>query len=133
MVLSRTLLAASAILSLAVAHAPQQMGKRAPFKAVGIEKNKEGFGSEPFAVDDFQAGFAPEASVGKKNASVPLLKDRSMELYERQSCDAGYWYCSAFGRCCPRTSNCCSYGYCIDPADTCCPDGPWSVVLPCSH
>lgn len=30
---------------------------------------------------------------------------------------------TGFGRCCPRTTNCCSYGYCIDPAETCCPGG----------
>lgn len=92
MILYHRLLAVSAIASVALAHVPD-MGKRAPFDAVGIEKNKEGFGSEPIANDDSQAIFA-EAQTGKKNATMPQLKDRSLELVDRQSCDAGYWYCS---------------------------------------
>jgi hypothetical protein len=30
---------------------------------------------------------------------------------------------SAFGRCCPSTTECCPYGYCIEPDRTCCPGG----------
>lgn len=93
MVRSKNLLVIGALFSFAFAHAPE-MGKRAPFQAVGIEKNKEGFGSEAVAEDENLAVFAPPSQLGKKNATMPQLKDRSLELVDRQSCDAGYWYCS---------------------------------------
>ncbi|KAF2184578.1 hypothetical protein K469DRAFT_688587 [Zopfia rhizophila CBS 207.26] len=111
----------STVLALTLAHA-SDLGIRAPFEAFGVEKN--GLGGEQVADNDWQAGFAPAAQLGEKNASEPMLKDRSLDLVNRQSCQSGYWYCSAFGKCCPRSSLCCSYGYCIDPDDTCCPDGP---------
>ncbi|KAF2474420.1 uncharacterized protein BDR25DRAFT_340893 [Lindgomyces ingoldianus] len=124
MVLSRYILAASAILSLALAHAPN-LGVRAAFgnQAFGIA-NEEGLTPEVIAEDEYQAEWAPAALSHEKNASQPLLKDRSLELHGRQlTCNPGYGYCSAFGRCCPDTTLCCSYGYCIAPADTCCPNG----------
>lgn len=89
----QSLFFAAALLHLASAHNPV-IGKRAPIQAVGIEKNKEGFGSPATAIDEAQAALAPPSLEGKKNATVPQLKDRSMELVDRQSCDAGYWYCS---------------------------------------
>ncbi|KAF2490349.1 hypothetical protein BU16DRAFT_149913 [Lophium mytilinum] len=92
---------------------------RAPFEAFGIVKEQE-----EATTNEYAANFAPHATLGEKNASLPLVKERSLELEERQTCNPGYGYCSAFGRCCPSTDNCCPYGYCIDPADTCCPDGP---------
>ncbi|KAH7390444.1 hypothetical protein BKA66DRAFT_35294 [Pyrenochaeta sp. MPI-SDFR-AT-0127] len=100
-----------------------ELEKRAPFEIFGIQKNAEGFGSEPLAEEEAQAAFAPAAERHEKNVTMPLLQDRSLELTERQTCNTGYWYCPTFGRCCPRTNNCCSYGYCIDPAETCCPGG----------
>lgn len=97
MVHSRILLAASAILSLARAHAEL---KRAPFEAVGIEPNQEGFGA-PVAENEELAAFAPPSLLGEKNATVPLLKDRSLELVDRQTCGAGFGYCA------------CMFGYVI--------------------
>jgi hypothetical protein len=85
------LLTASAISSLAFAHL--ELGKRADFEAAGIKRNEEGFGSEPVFQNDEPAAFL-EALRDEKNLTVPLLQDRSMELYGRQSCETGYWYCS---------------------------------------
>lgn len=87
-------LVASALAFLAAAHGPN-LGKRAPLKAFGIEKNKEGFGSEPIANDDSVAIYAPLARESKKNETMPELKDRSLELLvNRQRCNARYGYCS---------------------------------------
>lgn len=97
------------------------LGERAAFDAYGIVG--KGYGGEKKAVDDYVADFAPGTFFGEKtdNETSPMIKDRSLELVGRQSCNAGYWYCEAFGRCCPTTTLCCSYGYCIDPGRTCCP------------
>ncbi|KAF1994217.1 hypothetical protein P154DRAFT_38699 [Amniculicola lignicola CBS 123094] len=140
MVLTRSLLAATAVLSLAVAHVPD-LGKRAPIVALGFEGSFEEQKDEPYAFDESLAAFAPPTTQGKpKNATMPMLKDRSLELVadKRQlTCDTGYWYCPVFGKCCPRTTLCCSYGYCIDPDDTCCPTGAcdpgWYVFFPLDY
>ncbi|KAK0649805.1 hypothetical protein B0T16DRAFT_492357 [Cercophora newfieldiana] len=44
-------------------------------------------------------------------------------LSKRQSCAAGYGYCSNLGGCCPISDRCCSYGYCLAPGRVCCPGG----------
>ncbi|KAF2795668.1 hypothetical protein K505DRAFT_406827 [Melanomma pulvis-pyrius CBS 109.77] len=124
---SRILLAASAILSIARAHVEL---KRAPFEAVGIEPIQEGFGA-PVAENEELAAFAPPSLLGEKNATVPLLKDRSLELVDRQTCGAGFGYCASFGRCCSATDLCCAWGYCIEPADTCCPGNPCKAGWNC--
>ena len=85
------LLAASAVLSLTNAHGLEL--KRAPFEAVGIEPNAEGFGA-PVAENEELASFAPPSLLGQKNATIPVLKDRSAELVDRQTCNAGYGYCA---------------------------------------
>ncbi|KAL6702447.1 hypothetical protein ACN47E_001838 [Coniothyrium glycines] len=95
----------------------------APLEAYGIIKNRKGFGSEPFLPDGEEAVWAPDSQRQEKNETVSVVQDRSLELVGRQTCNAGYWYCSSFGRCCPRTQLCCSYGYCMDPANTCCLGG----------
>ncbi|KAK7209986.1 hypothetical protein V2G26_017164 [Clonostachys chloroleuca] len=71
----------------------------------------------------------PKSSDGLEGINARSLLNAREEalvdaLEERQSCNAGYWYCASFGRCCPRTTNCCSAGYCIEPNDVCCPKGP---------
>ncbi|OCK95238.1 uncharacterized protein K441DRAFT_676731 [Cenococcum geophilum 1.58] len=107
--------------SAAFSAADAGLGERAAFDAYGIVGKEYG---EAKAVDEYVAGFAPGALFGEKtdNETSPMIKDRSLELVGRQSCNAGYWYCEAFGRCCPTSTLCCSYGYCIDPERTCCPD-----------
>lgn len=85
------LLAASAILSLTDVHGFEL--KRAPFEAVGIEPNAEGFGA-PVAENEELASFAPPSLLGEKNATMPALKDRSAELVDRQTCGAGFGYCA---------------------------------------
>lgn len=91
MVHSYFLLTASAILCLASAHGPEL--KRAPFEAAGIEPNAEGFGA-PIAENEELASFAPPSLLGKKNSTMPVLKDRSVELVDRQTCGAGFGYCA---------------------------------------
>jgi len=91
MVRGYLLLAASAIVSITNAHGLEL--KRAPFKAVGIESNAEGFGA-PVAENEELASFAPPSLLGKKNATIPALKDRSAELVDRQTCGAGFGYCA---------------------------------------
>ncbi|KAF2811184.1 uncharacterized protein BDZ99DRAFT_462451 [Mytilinidion resinicola] len=120
MMVSMRMFAIAAGLTLAqLALADSVILPRAPINAFGIVQDEE-----ETTTNDYAAKFAPHALLGEKNASVPLVKERSLGLEERQTCNAGYGYCSAFGRCCPSTDNCCPYGYCIDPADTCCPDAP---------
>lgn len=93
MALSRTFFAASAIFFLGYAHNAPLMGENARFEAVGIKRNTEGFGSEPLAADEYLAAMAPPARLGEKNITIPELKDRSLELVDRQSCAADSWYC----------------------------------------
>ncbi|KAF2728940.1 hypothetical protein EJ04DRAFT_556419 [Polyplosphaeria fusca] len=123
MVQLRSFLVAGTLFTLALAKAGILEGESSPFDTVGIKRNEQGFGSEAIAKNEALAALAPPSQLGKKNNSMPLIQDRSLELVNRQSCDAGYWYCPAFGKCCPRTTNCCGYGYCIDPNDRCCPGG----------
>ncbi|KID92270.1 carbohydrate-binding module family 18 protein [Metarhizium guizhouense ARSEF 977] len=52
-------------------------------------------------------------------------------LNKRQSCEAGYWYCSAFGRCCPTSTRCCGHGYCLPSDSRCCPQGPCKLSEQC--
>lgn len=109
-----------------------QLARRdAPLKAFGILKNSDGFGGEPILHDTEQVAWAPDSQRHSKNATTEMIQDRSLELNRRQSCDTGYWYCSAFGRCCPRSQLCCSYGYCIDPEKTCCSGGPCDSGYTC--
>jgi hypothetical protein len=95
MVYSCLVLAASAILSLASAHGPEL--KRAPFEAAGIQPNAEGFGA-PLAENEALASFAPPSLVGEKNSTIPVLKDRSSELVDRQTCGTGAGYCASMFR-----------------------------------
>ena len=46
-------------------------------------------------------------------------------LGARQTCQPGYGYCSASGRCCPDDGNgrCCDDGTCVDSGQDCCADG----------
>ncbi|ORX98188.1 hypothetical protein BCR34DRAFT_607021 [Clohesyomyces aquaticus] len=122
--LSRAFTTAAAVLLFACAQInAAELGVRAgaPFgnQAYGLER-KDG---EVIIVDEAQALWAPEAQSHEKNASEPLLMGRDLVLNERQTCNPGYGYCAAFGKCCPDTTLCCSYGYCIDPEKTCCPYG----------
>jgi hypothetical protein len=92
MVLLRSLVSLGVIVLSANAEALKIL-ERAPFEAFGIEKNKDGFGSEPVVDDERFSEWAPPSQLGKKNATMPRLKDRSLELFGRQTCDNGYWYC----------------------------------------
>lgn len=69
------------------------LGERAAFDAYGIVG--KGYSGEAKAVDDYVADFAPGTFFGEKtnNETSPMIKDRSLELVGRQSCNAGYWYC----------------------------------------
>ena len=69
------------------------LSERAAFDAYGIVG--KGYGGEAKAVDDYVADFAPGALFGEKtnNETSPMIKDRSLELVGRQSCDPGYGYC----------------------------------------
>lgn len=92
----RTLAATAALLVNLGLVSTLEFGKNAPFQIAGIQKNTEGFGSEGVAVNEELAALAPSPERHEKNASVPLLQDRSLELTKRQStCNAGYWYCSS--------------------------------------
>lgn len=93
MVCTRAIYVLSAFLSLTtttLGNVPD-LGRHAPFEPFGIDKR----GQEAIADDEFIAGFAPEAQEGKKNATQPLLMDRSLELSNRQTCNSGYAYCSS--------------------------------------
>jgi hypothetical protein len=94
MVLSRSILALSVIVSLTNAQGLILL-ERAPLEAFGIEKNKEGFNAEPTLDDELFGQWAPPSQLGTKNASTPRLKDRSLELLGRQSCESGYGYCAS--------------------------------------
>ncbi|OCL09567.1 hypothetical protein AOQ84DRAFT_375709 [Glonium stellatum] len=94
MLSSRALAVLGAIFSItAVSVADPALGERAPFDAFGIVG--KGYSGEAKAVDDYVADFAPDTMFGEKssNETSPMIKDRSLELVGRQSCDAGYWYC----------------------------------------
>jgi len=69
------------------------LGERAAFDAHGIVGKR--YGGEAKAADDYVADFAPGTFFGEKtdNETSPMIKDRSLELVGRQSCNAGYWYC----------------------------------------
>lgn len=75
-----------------VAIADSGLLPRAPFEAFGIVKE-----TEEATTNEYAAKFAPHALLGEKNASLPLVKERSLELEERQTCNPGYGYCS--GKC----------------------------------
>ena len=61
---------------------------------LGLERDYADFGSG-FVFEGSQPEVFKEALPGlEKNESLPQLRDRSAELVGRQSCDAGYGYCS---------------------------------------
>lgn len=101
--LSRNLFAVTALFSLAFAHGRRPLGdtntdslnieRRIDFEGLEMERTKAGVGSEPVFEGEVPAVFL-EAQSYKKNATDPPLQDRSMELYKRQNCAAGYGYCA---------------------------------------
>ena len=94
MLSTRALAVLGAVFGLAAFSAADGgLGERAAFDAYGIVG--KGYSGEAKAVDDYVADFAPGTFFGEKmnNETSPMIKDRSLELVGRQSCDAGYWYC----------------------------------------
>jgi hypothetical protein len=88
MVSSHILCAFGAVVSLAhLAAADSVLLPRAAFEAFGIVK-------EEGTTDNEAAKWAPHALFGAKNATEQLLKGRSLDLEERQTCNTGYGYCS---------------------------------------
>ena len=84
--------AATTVLSLATAHAG--FNRRGDFDVLGLERDYADFGSG-YVFEGSEPEVFIEALPGiGKNESLPQLKDRSAELVGRQSCDAGYGYCS---------------------------------------
>jgi hypothetical protein len=84
--------AAATVLSLATAHAG--LNGRGDFDVLGLERDYADFGSG-YVFEGSEPEVFIEALPGlEKNESLPELRDRSAELVGRQSCDAGYGYCS---------------------------------------
>ena len=81
--LSSQLSLASGVLDLRDAHV----------ETFGIVRGRDFDGKEVFAKDDAQAEMAPEAQFAAANSSQGLV-GRNSDLVERQTCSAGYGYCS---------------------------------------
>ena len=94
MLSTRALAALGAVFSfIALSAADAGLGERAAFDAYGIVG--KGYRGEAKAVNDYVADFVPGTLFREKtnNETSPMIKDRSLELVGRQSCDAGYEYC----------------------------------------
>ena len=63
------------------------------FEPFEIRSQGNGLDSEPVFQGKEPLAFS-EALLYKKNATVPQLQDRSMDLYKRQNCRANYGYCA---------------------------------------
>lgn len=118
------------------------------FETFEIRSYEDGLDSEPVFQGNEPLAFS-EALLYEKNTTIPQLQDRSMDLYKRQNCRAGYGYCActylslsfrtfyqltttpALGGCCPSNNRCCPYGYCLEPGNTCCPNGPCQAGTTC--
>ena len=75
------------------------LSKRAAFNTYSIVD--KGYSGEAKAVNNYIVDFALGTLFGEKinNKTLPIIKDRSLKLVRRQSCNAKYWYCEGIYIC----------------------------------
>ncbi len=91
------LVAAIAVSGLATAHVHvvrAELDKRADFEASEIESGDKVFEGEYLFKGSNPPTFLDAIQGIEKNETFSQLQDRSVELFGRQQCQAGYGYCS---------------------------------------